>query len=453
MTSKFSKYSTPKKPSFKKDSSSSYVSKPRSPRSTSSSKYSKSEFKIIEDKSNSTISKTKVKSSRITAFGNNNSRSFAKTFENSDGGIQTQQKSTKSFAKKQNFKDFDKLDRRTKRDSKYGDSKFTSKSTFENSEFGKKNPSVRRTSSFVKGEHVASFGGSPKKTAPKFTSRFAKETMLSNNSEVDFDIKNSKQSTSWGNVANWYQKMVSETNSYQNKVILPNLLELLDIKAHQKILDLGCGVGFFAQKYHEKGVAVTGVDIGAELIAIAKTETDPKIEYIIGSADKITKLKDSSFDSSSIVLAIQNMQNGEKVVKEICRVTRNKVVIVLNHPFYRQPKFSSWEWDSKNQVQYRRVDRYLTQYQSSIVMNPGNITGSNSRFDSESKDSKDVTFSFHRPLSWYINEFSGNNFSLTSMKELISHIPADQGPVKTPKLEQSRKEIPLFMTLVFERKS
>jgi ubiquinone/menaquinone biosynthesis C-methylase UbiE len=428
MSSKFAKYSTPKKPTFKKESKSNFGSKSKS------GKYSKPEFKIIEDKPNSTISKTKVKNSRITSFGSGSNKSFGKPFGNSDSEYQTPARSTKSFAKKQNFKDFDKLDRRTKRDSKFSDSKYSKKPDFEN----------------TKNSFDSKF--KERKSSPKFTSRFARENSQTNNLESGFETKNSNESTSWGNVANWYQKMITETNSYQNKVILPNLLELLDIKAHQKILDLGCGVGFFTQKYYEKGGVVTGVDIGAELIAIAKTETDPKIEYIVGSAEKITKLKDSSFDSSSIVLAIQNMQNGEKVVKEICRVTRNKAVIILNHPYYRQPKFSSWEWDSRNQVQYRRVDRYLTHYQSSIDMNPGNITGSNSRFDSESKESKNVTFSFHRPLNWYINEFSSQGFSLTTMRELISHIPADQGPVKTPKLEQSRKEIPLFMALVFERK-
>jgi len=39
-----------------------------------------------------------------------------------------------------------------------------------------------------------------------------------------------KVNTSWGKAAQWYEKVVDDDNSYQKKVILPNLLRLMDIK-------------------------------------------------------------------------------------------------------------------------------------------------------------------------------------------------------------------------------
>ena len=58
--------------------------------------------------------------------------------------------------------------------------------------------------------------------------------------------------TSWGGVADWYDSYL-ETNpdSYQEKVIAPNLLRLIDIKKGMKILDLACGQGFFSRKFKE----------------------------------------------------------------------------------------------------------------------------------------------------------------------------------------------------------
>ena len=40
-----------------------------------------------------------------------------------------------------------------------------------------------------------------------------------------------KNNTSWGNDADWYNDLLnSDSDSYQVKVILPNILRLLDIK-------------------------------------------------------------------------------------------------------------------------------------------------------------------------------------------------------------------------------
>ncbi|HQL12188.1 MAG TPA: hypothetical protein PK507_04160 [bacterium] len=60
-----------------------------------------------------------------------------------------------------------------------------------------------------------------------------------------------KNNTSWDNVANWYDNLIKNDNSYQNKVILPNILRLLDIRPGNEILDLGCGTGFFANEFQK----------------------------------------------------------------------------------------------------------------------------------------------------------------------------------------------------------
>ena len=55
------------------------------------------------------------------------------------------------------------------------------------------------------------------------------------------DIKKNKDNsnTSWGKVADWYDSYL-ETNkdSYQEKVITPNLLRILDIKKGMHVVDL-----------------------------------------------------------------------------------------------------------------------------------------------------------------------------------------------------------------------
>ena len=251
-----------------------------------------------------------------------------------------------------------------------------------------------------------------------------------------------EKETSWGGVANWYQKMVEDKDSYQNQVILPKLMNLLDLKKDEVVLDLGCGVGYFCQKYSESGGKAIGVDIGEELIEVAKKNTNSEIVYHVNTAEKLPFVQNSSVDKITIVLALQNIKFADKVIAEAGRVLKKngKLIVVLNHPYYRIPKHSSWEWSPKDWVQFRKVEKYLTPFESEIDMKPGE----------KDKSKKQITMSFHRPLEYYIQQGLKNGFMLENMEEWISHRGADQGN-KTKALEISRKEIPLFMCLVWKK--
>ena len=56
-------------------------------------------------------------------------------------------------------------------------------------------------------------------------------------------------STSWGKVAAWYDDLLDGDDTYQKKVILPNLKRLAGIQKGDQVLDLGCGQGFFAREF------------------------------------------------------------------------------------------------------------------------------------------------------------------------------------------------------------
>jgi ubiquinone/menaquinone biosynthesis C-methylase UbiE len=276
------------------------------------------------------------------------------------------------------------------------------------------------------------------------------------------DYNNSDKPTSWGKVASWYDRMINDENSYQNKVIVPKILRILEdnIKKNNSevILDLGCGVGFFTEKYYGRFVdeknpvetrnKIIGVDIGEESIAVAKTKTNENIEYHANTAESLPFVKNMSVDKITIILALQNIKFVQKCISECGRVLKKggKLVVVLNHPYFRIPKNTAWNWDSENFLQFRRVDRYLSPFEIAIDMNPG-------KKDKTAKEKKEsTTLSFHRPLSWYVQEFASQGLFVEDMQEWISHIAADQGPKKTPSLEFARQEFPLFMCLVLSKK-
>lgn len=248
-----------------------------------------------------------------------------------------------------------------------------------------------------------------------------------------------KKDTSWNQSAEWYNELIEEAGSYQKEVILPNLKRLMAIKQGQKILDLGCGTGFFSRVFAKEGAEVTGVDNSQDMIVTAKSQGE-KIEYICASADALQKVKNKSFDTVTIILALQNMEHLTAVVKECQRVLKpnGSVYVVINHPTFRVPKNSSWEWTDDKSIQFRRVDRYLSESKNKIDMHPGIAA-----------KVENYTLSFHRPLQTYVKIFGKSGFAITRLEEWISHRRGPKGKTFNA-LEQSRKEIPLF--LFFEAK-
>lgn len=245
-----------------------------------------------------------------------------------------------------------------------------------------------------------------------------------------------KKQTSWGKVANWYDKMLEkDDDSFQQKVILPNLIRSMNLGKNQMVLDLACGQGFFSRIFAQSGAKVIASDISPELIQIAKRHETKGVEYYVSPADKISFCADKSVDSITIILAIQNIKNVDGVFAECARVLKEKgsLFLVLNHPAFRAPKASSWQWDEIEKVQYRRMDAYLSEFQTEIDMNPG-------------KQKSEKTVSFHRSLQWYFKMLRKNGFAVAKLEEWISHREPTRGPRFTAE-DKARKEFPLFLFL------
>ena len=243
------------------------------------------------------------------------------------------------------------------------------------------------------------------------------------------------EKTSWGASAEWYDNYL-ETNkdSYQEKVIGPNLLRLLEIKKGMKILDLACGQGFFSRKFAVAGAVVTGADISKELIAAA-TKRSPDIAFHATPADKLGFAQGETFDAVTIVLAIQNIENMLGVFAEARRVLKpgGRILLVLNHPVFRIPKRSSWGFDESQNTQYRRVDGYLSNATSKILMHPG-------------QKESEATISYHRSLQDFFKTLHKAGFAVSRLEEWISHKKSQAGPRQKAE-DTARKEIPLFMML------
>jgi ubiquinone/menaquinone biosynthesis C-methylase UbiE len=241
-----------------------------------------------------------------------------------------------------------------------------------------------------------------------------------------------KSDTSWGKVADWYGNSVSRSGSYQQELVYPYLLRMASPKKGERVIDVGCGGGFFAAELHSAGCAVHGTDISPELIARAKKKV-PAGNFTVAKAENLSSVKEKDFDKAFFVLALQNIEGAGKAIDEVSRLLRpgGKLYVVLNHPCFRIPEFSGWGWDERNQ--YRRVDRYLSESKSDILMRPG-------------ADPSIKTVSFHRPLQYFFKSFNKAGFAVSRLEEWNSKKTSEPGP-RARMEDRARKEIPLFMAI------
>jgi len=248
-----------------------------------------------------------------------------------------------------------------------------------------------------------------------------------------------KKDTSWDSVATWYDGMVSDNDSYQEKVILPNLIRLMALSAGQKVLDLACGSGFFTAHFAKAVGAsnVAGVDVGKRLIDIAK-KNNPQATFHVAPAHNLSALQSQFFDKIALILAIQNIAEINLMLAELGRVTKPtaSVYIVMNHPAFRIPKRSSWGFDDTTSTQYRRIDGYLHESKTEIVMNPG--------VADKKASAAETTLSFHRPLQYYSKLFASAGFAIARLEEWVSHKQSGAGP-RQKEEDRMRSEIPLFL--------
>jgi ubiquinone/menaquinone biosynthesis C-methylase UbiE len=259
--------------------------------------------------------------------------------------------------------------------------------------------------------------------------------MKSGDTKIKKRVKRGKDALDWDKAAPFFHEMFEGENSLQNRIILPNLKRLLELKKDETLLDIGCGSGFFARAFVGTTKQVFGVDASKELVEIA-AKSVPEAQFVNTSADKLHFLKDNSIDKAIIVLALQNIRNAKSAIEECARVlkTGGRAVFVLNHPAFRIPKRSFWGFDERKNIQYRRVDEYMSESQVEILMKPGS-------------DKSLKTISYHRPLQFYFKIFSKIGLVVERLEEWVSDRLSQPGP-RAEAENKARREFPLFMAIV-----
>lgn len=95
-----------------------------------------------------------------------------------------------------------------------------------------------------------------------------------------------------------------------------------------RVLDAGCGTGWFTRRFAATGVAMTGVDIDEEALAYARRRHAPggEIDYRAGELTALPFAEDHFAHAVSIA-ALCFAHDERQAIRELLRVTRGRFVI------------------------------------------------------------------------------------------------------------------------------
>lgn len=199
--------------------------------------------------------------------------------------------------------------------------------------------------------------------------------------------------------ANWWQDnfTVGADPEYEEQ-ILP-LVERY-ARGATRVLDIGCGEGQVSRRLEGLGVQVVGLDVAASQVRTANVRGGSSSCYLQASAERLP-VRDASFDTVVLCLAIEHVELFEEAIREVARVLMpgGRFVLLLVHPLLQAPG-SGWVEVLDSDEQFWRVGSYLEDDVTTEEVGPG------------------VYLSFgHRPVSRYVHEMGKCGLLIDDMVE------------------------------------
>lgn len=125
----------------------------------------------------------------------------------------------------------------------------------------------------------------------------------------------------------WWDDDVGEFSTLRffiNPVRLGFFLRILQGRALNTVLDVGCGGGILAEDLARAGYRVTGIDPAPESIETAKNHAAVSgldIEYRVGSGEQLPFANDA-FDVVACCDVLEHVDDVDRVIAEVARILR-----------------------------------------------------------------------------------------------------------------------------------
>ena len=134
------------------------------------------------------------------------------------------------------------------------------------------------------------------------------------------------------NVFNAKNIEILESDDRKNWQNSQQIIDLIDLKSHYVVIDLGCGSGYFSIPLSRRVNSVFGIDFQKEMLNYLKQKIEKNkienIELLLSKANKVPLIK----NCSNIILTVNTLHEFEdrnKVILEIYRLIDNNGRLVI----------------------------------------------------------------------------------------------------------------------------
>jgi SAM-dependent methyltransferase len=177
-------------------------------------------------------------------------------------------------------------------------------------------------------------------------------------SNADRDVANK-----WdANAAKWADDVRAGQDRFRDLFTFPRFLEFLPDLRGSNVVDLGCGEGLNTRRFAHVGMRMTGVDISAQMIDLARREEAREplgIRYEVESSAELKSFADNSFDAAVSTMALMDTPDLPEVIRATFRIIRpgGGFYFSVMHPCFAT-RGSDWAMDALGTVTGRLVRNY-----------------------------------------------------------------------------------------------
>lgn len=145
-------------------------------------------------------------------------------------------------------------------------------------------------------------------------------------------------------VAKRYDLMNSVASLGQVHVWRRSVVEALQPKPGQRILDLAAGTGSSAAAIAKEGASVVACDLSAGMISVGLSR-HPELEFVLGDATDLP-FDDDEFDAVTISFGLRNVVDVPAALEQMLRVTKpGGKLVVCEFSTPERPWFQNlYEW-------------------------------------------------------------------------------------------------------------
>jgi SAM-dependent methyltransferase len=199
-----------------------------------------------------------------------------------------------------------------------------------------------------------------------------------------------------------------------------------------RVVDLGCGFGWFCRWAREHGAtSVLGVDVSERMLARAKAEThDPAISYIRADMEHL-ELPAGSFDLAYSSLALHYLENLAGLIATVraALAPGGRLIFSVEHPMVTAPAEPGWSVDGGGRKTWP-VNHYLAEGPRSTDWLAKGVIKQ------------------HRMLATYLNLLIRSGFAIAHVEEWA---PTEAQVAAEPEWSDERQRPPFLLVVAEAR--